>query len=145
MYPAPQIRNNHLCASIAKLANATCSSSFKLFAWSIANFIVSFSSFDNFRFPLSKKYFDSFFHLFSVMLSSFLLFNSLHACSELSFFQILVITANSTKHFLLCIIFVSIYYHINKYYSIKICISLINISRHILSLSIVYKISILFA
>ena len=30
--PTPQIFNNHLCASIVKLANATCSSSFKLFA-----------------------------------------------------------------------------------------------------------------
>lgn len=32
MYPIPHIFNNHLCASIFKLANATCSSSFKLFA-----------------------------------------------------------------------------------------------------------------
>ena len=62
LYPIPLIRNNHLCASIAKLANATCSSSFKLFAWSKANFIASFSSVDNFRFPLSKKYFDNSFH-----------------------------------------------------------------------------------
>ena len=53
--PTPQIYNNHLCASIAKLANATCSSSFKLFAWSIANFILSFSSVDSFRLPLSKN------------------------------------------------------------------------------------------
>ena len=30
--PTPPIFNNHLCASIVKLANATCSSSFKLFA-----------------------------------------------------------------------------------------------------------------
>lgn len=30
--PTPQIFNNYLCASIVKLANATCSSSFRLFA-----------------------------------------------------------------------------------------------------------------
>jgi hypothetical protein len=88
--PIPQIYNNHLCASIVKLANATCSSSCKLFAWSIANFIFSFSSVDNFHYPkniliilsndVPSYLFPSFFPIRYTL------------CSKLPFFKILIIT-----------------------------------------------------